>query len=137
MKKLIFFLFPLVLVFIISGCGNKTYDEITYKEFNELINKKENFVLFIGSKGCSHCDAYKVTLNKVIEKYGLDVKYIDISKLKEKEISNFQSKFPFSGTPTTIFITKGKEISTFNRIEGAKEYSKVKKIFEKNNYIKE
>lgn len=137
MKKLIFFLFPLVLVFIISGCGNKTYDEITYKEFNELINKKEDFVLFIGSKDCSHCAAYKVTLNKIIEKYGVEVKYIDISKLKEKEINNFQSKFPFSGTPTTIFITEGKEISTFNRIEGAKEYSKVKKIFEKNNYIKE
>ncbi len=134
MKKIILLLIPLLL--IICGCSNKTYDEISYDKLNEMLKNEDSFILFIGSKTCSHCDAFKVTLNKVIKDYGVDVKYIDISKLDDDELSSLQGKFPFSGTPTTIFITDGKEKNTYNRIVGDKEYSKVVEVFKKNKYIK-
>ena len=137
LKKVVYILILIPLLFIISGCGNKTYDEITYKELNNMLADKESFVLFIGSTTCTHCDAYKVTLNKVIEEYNVDVKYIDIYKISENKVSSLQAKFPFTGTPTTVFIKNGEEESTFNRIEGEASYSEVVDAFKENGYIKE
>ena len=102
-----------------------------------MLEDKESFVLFIGSATCTHCDAYKVTINKVIEDYDVDIKYIDISKLSDSEVSSLQAKFPFSGTPTTVFVEKGEEESTFNRIEGEASYSEVVDALKENEYIKE
>ena len=74
---------------------------------DDMIKNEESFVLFIGSTSCTHCDAFKVTINKVVENYDVDIKYIDISKLNNNELSSLQSKFPFSGTPTTISACTG------------------------------
>lgn len=137
MKKMLYVLILIPLLIIVSGCGHKTYNEITYDELNKLIDNKESFVLFIGSTTCTHCDAFKVTLNKVIEKYNVDVKYIDISKIDDDKVSTIQAKFPFTGTPTTVFVTKGHEKDTLNRIEGESTYSEVVKILKENGYIKE
>ncbi len=137
MRKVLYVLILIPLLIIMSGCGNKTYDEITYDELKTMLDNKESFVLFIGSATCSHCDAYKVTLNKVIKEYDVDIKYIDISEMSDTEVSSLQAKFPFSGTPTTIFIEDGEEESTFNRIEGESSYSEVIEALTENGYIKE
>lgn len=137
MRKILYILILIPLLFIISGCGTKTYDEITYDELNNMLDNKESFVLFIGSATCTHCDAFKVTINKVIKDYDVDIKFIDISKLDDSEVSSLQAKFPFSGTPTTVFVKKGKEKSSFNRIEGESSYSEVVDKLKDNGYIKE
>ena len=137
MRKILYVLILVPLLIIISGCGNKTYDEITYDDLNSMLEDKESFVLFIGSATCTHCDAYKVTINKVIKDYDVDIKYIDISKLSDSEVSSLQAKFPFSGTPTTVSVEKGEEKSTFNRIEGESSYSEVVDALKENGYIKE
>ncbi len=133
MKKIL-----LVVIFFLVACSTiKTYDEIGYKEISKMLDKKESFVLFIGSSDCPACDSYKGTLNEVIAKYNVDIKYIDLSKLSDKEESEITSKFPITGTPTTIFIEKGKEKDTYNRINGSVKYSKVVKKLKENKYIKE
>lgn len=133
MKKIIF-----ICLLLLAGCSIvKTYDEISYKQFNYMLNKKQSFVLFIGSTECEACSKYKVTLNKVISKYNLDIKYIDLAKLSEKNKGELISKFPISGTPTTIFIEKGKEKDTYNRIDGNVKYSKIIQKLKDNKYIKE
>lgn len=133
MKKIILLIITVFLV----GCSSlKTYDEISFKDLNNMLDKKNSFALFIGSSDCVHCSEYKVTLNRVIEKYNLDVKYIDLSKLSEKESGDISSKFPISGTPTTVFIDGGVEKDTYNRINGNVRYSKIVEKFKKNGYIK-
>ena len=122
---------------MLTGCGTpKTYDEISYNELNNMLKDKDSFILFIGSSTCSACARYEVTLNDVIEEYGTDVKYIDLSKLSETDESALVSEFPISGTPTTVFIKKGEEESTYNRIEGAAKKSKIIDKFKENGYIK-
>ena len=113
------------------------YDEISYSELNKMISDKKDFVLFIGSETCSACSSYKVSLNKVIRKYNIDVKYLDISKLSEKENSELISKFPISGTPTTIFVNDGVEKDTYRRIDGNVRYSKIVEKFKNSGYIKD
>lgn len=122
----------------ICGCSAlKTYDEISYKKLNNMLDKKENFILFIGSSTCSACSSYKITLDKVIKKYGVDIKYIDLSKLSDKEKGDVTAKFPISGTPTTIFIENGVENDTYNRIDGNVRYSKIVDKLKENGYVKE
>ncbi len=137
MKKGLLIITTMVMIFCLSGCGRTTFDEISYNELNNKLEAKDDFVLFIGSETCSACTAYKITLNKIIEKYHVDIKYLDISKLSEKESSELQAKFPFTGTPTTVFITNGVEKNTYNRISGNEKYSSVLKKLIKNGYIKE
>lgn len=138
MKKIILTILISISALIITGCGGPTtYDEIDYTKLKDMLNQKQDLILFIGSETCSACASYKPTLNKVIKKYKVDVKYLDISKLSEKESSELQSKFPFTGTPTTIFVKKGKEEKTYNRIDGNQRYSKIVEKFKSNGYIKE
>ena len=127
----------LLITFLLGACSTiKTYDEISFNKLKKMLNNKENFILFIGSTDCSACDSYKGTINDVISKYNLDIKYIDLSKLSKKEESELISKFPITGTPTTIFIEKGVEEDTYNRIDGSVKYSKVINKLKENKYIK-
>lgn len=123
---------------MLTGCfGKTTYDEISYSKLNEMIDDKENFILFIGSSTCSACAAYEITLNDIIKEYNVDVKYIDLSKLSHDDESSLVSEFPISGTPTTVFITNGEEEDTHNRIDGNAKKSKIVEKFKENGYIKD
>ena len=132
------FLILIISLFIISGCSsNKTYEEISYSDLNNMLDNKEDFILFIGSDTCSACQIYEGTLNNVIEEYNVDVKYVDLSKLSDKDESVLTSEFPITGTPTTVFVVNGKEKDTHNRIVGSAKKSKIVEKFKENGYIKE
>lgn len=134
MKKRIVFLGLLFLC--LFGCSKSTYNEITYQELKNMVEQKESFVLFIGAESCSHCKNYKTTINQVIKEYKVDIKYIDIDKLTEEENSYLNNLVSYRGTPTTVFITKGQEESSYNRISGDHDYDYVVNKLEKNGYIK-
>ena len=134
MKKVVL-LISLLACFLFTGCNNKTYDEISYDEYKNMVKTKETFVLYIGSSKCNHCRAYTETINRVIKDYDVDVKYINILDMTEKQYNEFKSQISFMGTPTTIFLKNGKEESHYNRIVGAQEYDKVVNKFKQNGYI--
>lgn len=134
MKKIII---TLLIIVGLTGCGVTTYKEITYDEFKSKIENKEDFILFIGSETCSACSAYKFTVNKIVENYHLKINYIDISKLSDSELGELKSVVNFNGTPTTAFITNGKEDKNKKRIVGNQKYSKVVQKFKDYGYIKE
>lgn len=138
MKKVVLILIGALTLFVLTGCGGpKTYDEISYTELQSKLDNNEEFILFIGAETCSACSAYKYGLNKVIEKYHVDVKYIDIDKISESELADLKSLAYFSGTPTTVFIKNGQEDKDKKRINGNVKYSKIVSILEENGYIKE
>lgn len=137
-KRIIFFSMLFISMFLTMACSKKltTYIEISYSEFNKKIENKESFSLFVGSSNCSHCDDYKITLNKLIKNHQIEVYYIDVAKLTNDELNKFKTVINFNGTPTTVFITEGSEKTVYNRIVGALSYSKVEDKFEKAGYIK-
>lgn len=115
----------------------KTYKEVTYQEYRDLVESGDKFVLFIGSSSCSHCTTYKKTINRVIEDYHINVYYIDLSKLEEEQAANISSHFPFTGTPTTIVIENGEEYERAKtRISGSKNYEYTVKKFKNAKIIK-
>lgn len=134
MKKILLIIIGSIL--LLTGCQfGKTYDEIDYEQYKTMIKNKDSFILFIGSSECSHCTSYKKTLNKVIKEYDVDVKYLDLSKMSDKENNEFKSQISFTGTPTTIFVEKGEEKSHYNRIVGDQSYEKIVDKFKDNGYI--
>lgn len=134
MKKILI-LIVMVTAFCLTGCGGpKTYDEVTFQELNDMIENKEDFILMIGAESCSACKSYKIALDKIIEKYKLDVKYIDNDKLSDDEYADLQSNFYFTATPTTVFVENGKET---DRMVGNKKYSQTVEILKEKKYIKE
>ncbi len=137
MKKL--FLIFIMILPILTSCGSKlsSYEEIDYDTFIEKIENKDDFILFIGSSTCQHCDAFKVTINNVIKKHQVKIYYIDIHKFDESQSKKFKTYINFNATPTTVFINGGKEETTYNRINGNLSYDKVIEKLKKVGYIEE
>ncbi len=135
MKKVIITIITIITAFCLTGCGGpKTYDEITYNELETMIKNKEDFILMIGAESCSACKSYKIALDKVIEKYKVDIKYIDNDKLSSDEYADLESNFYFTATPTIVFVENGKEA---DRMVGNKKYSETVEILKEKKYIKE
>lgn len=126
-----------VMIVFLTGCGNKitTYEEINYSEYTNLIDAKEDFILYVGSANCSHCLNFKPTLEKIIEEYQLDVKYIDISQLSEKEYAVLQNKTKLQGTPTVVFVKDG-VVQTSPKIQGEVSYTVALEKFKESGYVK-
>ena len=137
MKK-IFIVLLIGIVFLSLGCGKKltTYTQINYQDYVKKLDNGESFPLVIGSETCSACGLYQATMETFIEKNQIEVFFIDISKISEDEYKALKTQISFDGTPTTVFIEKGKLTSFYNRIDGAADLSYVINTFKNNNYIK-
>ena len=138
MKKITLCLM-LVVVFFLSGCDSKklnTYQEISYQEYTDMMDRDESFPLVIGSSTCSACSMFKGTMESFIKKYQIVVYYIDISKLSEDDLNLLKSEVNFSSTPTTIFVENGKHTSVYYRIVGADAMSGVVSAYTRMGYIK-
>lgn len=144
MKKMLTIFIVIVIVSLFTvGCTRGSIDEISFSDYTKMMEEKDSFILFIGSKTCSHCAEYKITLEEVIEKYNVHFKYLDVSGLSETEYEQLTEQIQFSGTPTTVFIEEGKDNSCnlfscddTKRIDGALKYEKIIEVLKNMNYIK-
>lgn len=139
MKKFLIIIATLVVVFIIlvllMGITKGEVKEITFDNYINMVEKKESFILFIGSRDCPHCIEYKRTLERVIKNYKVTFNYLDIKNLSDTQMNKLNSKVRFSGTPTTAFIVKGEEENTYKRIVGSEDYEYIVKRLKETGYI--
>ena len=110
--------------------------EIKYDELMEKVEKKESFVVLFSQTTCTHCMDYKPKLEKVANKYRTHVYYIETDLLSEDEQKELKEHFNFSGTPTTVFVTKGEEKTAATRINGDVSEEKIISKLKSNGYIK-
>ena len=134
MKKILIVL--VIFSFMLTGCSeNKELIDISYDELSEKINKKESFVLYVGSSSCSHCADFKPILEKVIKKYKLNVYYINMANLSKTRYNAVMKKIDGKGTPTTVYLNKGKTQAS-PRIEGARDYDTIVEFFKDLKLVK-
>ena len=126
----------ITFIFLTACSAMRVYDEINFDIFNSMVEKKDDFILFVSSDDCQSCDRYELTMNNVIEKYNVDIKYINLSNLSEKDRGLFVRRFSISKLPVLMFFDDGDEINTYKRLVGNIKYSKIVSRLKENNYIK-
>ncbi len=136
MRKKLFAVIILALLFVLTGCKKTTYEEVTIDELTKMVNDKESFVLVIGSETCSACESYRPVMEKVIQEYNLTINYINIYQLTDEEKAKLLTYAYYANTPTTVYFEKGVATDTYNRIVGAVSYDKVVESLKRNGYIK-
>ena len=114
--------------------------EITYSNYEEIIQKDELSVIVIGQTTCSHCIATKPVLNHIAEEYNVPINYLNLTNMSSDE----QSKLTESlknigyadsenlGTPLTLIVQNNKLVST---IEGENPTSYYIRTFRKVGLI--
>lgn len=130
--------------FLIIGIGalgydmykNRYYKEINYTEFFKMKEEKESFILVIKQNGCPHCDSYMPKVREITNEYKLKIYYINTSKFTADESSAFSNFINYNGTPTTVFIVSGDEVTTSNRIDGNATKDNIINKLKSLNYIK-
>ena len=128
MKKTDFILIGLVLVLVIVGVfstkgtaaeeeikfplqlkGEVGLNEITYKEYEEMVNNGDSFVVVIERTGCSYCQMYMPIMEEVAKEQKIAVTYINTDNLTQDEMEKLSTTNKYLkknqwGTPTTLFM---------------------------------
>ena len=137
MKKYLKLVVILLCLFIFTGCGKSYMKEINYKEYQELIENKETFILEIMRTNCSACISFEPKISQVAEDYQIEVKYINTDHLSEEEYDQLYKDTGISGTPTVIFYHDGVEKTVASRINGSVPVDKIISKFKANGFIEE
>lgn len=128
MKKTDFILIGVVLLLVILGiCSSKGsvaqeevqypltlagevgLHQITYTDYEKLVEDKEAFIVIIERTGCSYCQMYMPIVEEVAKEKKISINYIDTDTLSEEEFNllsttNAYLKKNQWGTPTTLFM---------------------------------
>ena len=138
MKRISKLTLVFVLLILITGCGKSKYlKEISYKEYNKMIENKETFILEIMRTDCSACISFKPKLEEVLNEYKIEVKYINTDHLSDKDKEKLFDELGVSGTPTVIFYTDGVEKTVASRINGSISTDRIIAKFKANGIIDE
>ena len=148
MKKLFSILVLSILLF--TGCTSKndskylvnddfkgdvkTYQNITYKEFKEKMDKGDSFVILLWQTGCSHCKAFEPKLNEIVESLSIKIYGLNTAELSSEEYAIIKNKTFITGTPTTVYFKDGKFEDS---LVGNKNVEDVLNFLKNNNIIKE
>jgi len=127
----------LLMLLIFTGCNQKEkyLIEISYDEFKEKIENKETFFIEVMQDSCSYCQVFTPKLEEVLNEYKITGYKLNISTMSEEEYNEFSLAFGKDGTPTTIFLTEGKELSKMQRIQGNVSKQKIITKLKGNGYI--
>ena len=127
--------------------GEKYITNVDYEEYEELIEDRGINVVVIGQTTCSHCIAFKPTINTVAKDYDVTINYLNLTEMSKDESDSFFAglkdigyddpdfleKGSF-GTPTTLIIENG---TVTDYISGQRTISQLVREFKKLGLISE
>ncbi len=103
--------------FIREDANNQTYSSyvsnfstVTIDQLEDKIDKKQEFVLYVGREGCPYCQIFVPKLYDAMVKTDKTVFYWDVENVdsESEEISTFLEKYNIQYTPTLVqFYEKG------------------------------
>ncbi len=138
MKKLKYILAIFVIAILFTGCSSSkgSLSSISYSSLKEKLENKETFFFVVVRQGCQFCEKFLPTVEDVVNEYDLEGYSLDLSTLTQDELNEFDKDYNVSGTPTTIFITDGKEGSVLQRLVGNQSADKLIQKLKSNGFIK-
>lgn len=114
-------------------------EDISYSEYNTMIEEEKSFVLVVSREGCTYCESYAPVIKEVSEEEQIPIYVIDIATFTDEEAEEFNESNSFLkrgkwGTPTTL-VLKGKEV--IDTLSGYTEKDEVIDFFNKNIVVPE
>ncbi len=128
MKKTDFILIGLVIIIAIVGIfstkgtkaeeaiefplkltGEEGLNEITYSDYEKMVENNDAFVVVIERTGCSYCQMYMPIMEEYAKEKKIAVTYLNTDNLSQEEMNklsttnNYLKKNQW-GTPTTLFM---------------------------------
>ena len=128
MKKTDFILIGLVIVIIVVAMlstkgtvaeteinfpleltGEVGLNEITYSEYEKMVEDGDAFVVVIERTGCSYCQMYMPIMEEYAKENKIAVTYINTDNLTDDEMNKLSTTNKYLkknqwGTPTTLFM---------------------------------
>lgn len=123
----------LVFFLLLSGCQkniNENFEKISYLEFQEKIQKNEEFYIIFERDDCPACPVFLEKFNQVSGENNLSFFVIDTNELNSKQKYECKDKFNLEYVPTAIFIKSGE---MENRLTGTDDIKEIRK-FQKNKW---
>lgn len=151
MKKTDYILIGVVIVLIIIGIvssrgtealeeiefpltlsGEVGLNEISYDEYEKMVNDGKAFVVVIERTGCSYCQQYMPLMEEVAKEKKIAVTYINTDNLSEEELNKLSTTNKYLkrnewGTPTTLFMLGDRIVDS---IGGYVEKSSIEAFFD-------
>lgn len=132
----IFIITAIIFVLIYNVVKKDYFIKLNYEEFFNKWENDDTFALVISKSECPYCELYTPKIEKISQKYKLNIYYIEVDSFTADESSAFSNLIPYSGTPTTVFIKNGEELSKATRINGNTNEEKIINKFKANEFIK-
>ena len=132
----IFIITAIIFVLIYNVVKKDYFIKLNYEEFFNKWENDDTFALVISKSKCPYCELYTPKIEKISQKYKLNIYYIEVDSFTADESSAFSNLIPYSGTPTTVFIKNGEELSKATRINGNTNEEKIINKFKANEFIK-
>ena len=128
MKKTDFILIGVVVVLIIIGifstrgtaaedeveypltlAGETGLHEVTYKEYEKMVENGDAFIVIIERTGCSYCQQYMPLVEEVANEKKIAIIYLNTDNLSEEDMNKLSTTNKYLkrnewGTPTTLFM---------------------------------
>ena len=128
MKKTDFILIGVVVVLIIIGifstrgtaaeeevkypltlAGEIGLHEVTYKEYEKMVENGDAFIVIIERTGCSYCQQYMPLVEEVANEKKIAITYLNTDNLSEEDMNKLSTTNKYLkrnewGTPTTLFM---------------------------------
>ncbi len=111
---------------------------IDYETYDELINSEDKHIIVIGQSTCIYCVESKVVFNKILDKYDIEINYLNLTYLTTEEMELFQESFAVFaegiGTPYLVIVEDNEII---DNIEGLATEQVYISLFEEMGIINE
>lgn len=85
-----------------------TLDEVKVNEVNDLIDKNEDFVLYVGRETCPACVEFVPLMSEIEKNYNIGALYLDsINTDKDEDLKNFRDKNDIIYVPALLIYKEG------------------------------
>lgn len=113
--------------------------DISYSEYNTMIEEEKTFILVVSREGCTYCESYAPVIEELSEEEQIPIYVIDIATFTDEEADEFNESNSFLkrgewGTPTTL-VLKGTEV--IDTLSGYTEKDEVIDFFNENIVVPE
>jgi len=95
--------------FPVTLAGEVGLNEITYDEYEEMVDNEKAFIVIIERTGCSYCQMYMPIVEEVVKEKKIAITYINTDNLTTEEYQKLSTTNKYLkknqwGTPTTLFM---------------------------------